>query len=216
MRSIAATGRISEGRGLFAALCLLLLASLVLGGCSQGKGASAGKSEYLSVLDRWSGGVKVYEGLEARLYLSATYKSEEFRRAYIERYSESYGLGQERSQALLERELEQGQEYNELFFTAYTPDERLNDFDRKDTVWQLYLEDDSGARVRPITVARMEVSEAVTREFFPYFDLWSRAYVAKFPKYAETGLPMPGQGQAMRLVVTGIFGKGAIEWRPVE
>lgn len=209
--------KLCEGRGLLAALCLLLfLAAVFLTGCGTGKTAEKPwtGADYYKVLDRWSRGLKLYEGLESRLYLNATYKGEEFRKAYIRRYAESYALGPERTQALLERELEQGLQYNEFFFTAYTPDERLNDFGKKDSVWQLYLEDGEGGLIRPISVSRIENSEAVIREFFPYYDLWSRAYAVKFPVYSETGQAIAGiDAQALKLVVTGIMGRGELVWR---
>ncbi|HBG47890.1 MAG TPA: hypothetical protein DDW94_13005 [Deltaproteobacteria bacterium] len=208
------TKKTGVGRGL-AVLCVLLLSAALFQGCGVGKesGKPAGEAGYNQALNRWSRGFKVYEGLESRLYMNATYKSVEFRKAYIQRYSESYAMGPERSQMLLERELEQAEGYNEFFFAAYTPDESINDFDKAASVWQLYLEDGSGGKVRPISIARVENSDAVIREFFPYYDLWSKAYVVKFPKYNETGQEIPGPDGLVRLTVTGVMGKGALEWR---
>ncbi len=192
-------------------LCLAL--SLALTACAGKKGVV--KPEYSEVLGKWTRSARVYEGLESRLYMNATYKSPEFREAYIDRYVESYELGEDYREALAVREAEQAEKYNEFFFTAYTPVENWNDFDRKDSVWRLYLEDDAGAKLSPVSITRLEGSDPVVREFFPYFDLWSYAYIVKFPKYSETGAePIPGEGTgAIRLVATGVLGKGELEWR---
>ncbi len=205
------------GRGL-GALCLLFFAAVFIYGCGPAKKTAPPSPDtaYYQALERWSRGFKAYEGFESRLYVNATYKGEEFRKAYIAKYSADYGLGPERSQALLERELEQVQAYNEFFFTAYTPDEELNDFHRKDSVWQVYLEDGQGNKVRPVSISRIENSEALMRDYFPYYDLWSRAYLARFPKYSENGQEIPGPSGAMKLSITGAMGKGELLWAPAK
>lgn len=203
----------TKGKGLLTGLCLLFLFAAISQGCAKGPAA---EPPYHKTLDHWSGGLRIHDKLESRLYLNATYKSEEFRKAYIRKYSGSYALGPERSDALLARELDQAAKYNEVFFTAHTPDEMVNDFDRKDSVWQLYLEDGSGNRARPISISRVEGTEAFIREFFPYFDLWSKAYLARFPKYSEEGTEMPGPDGTLKLIVTGVMGRGEVAWKTGE
>jgi hypothetical protein len=202
---------IIRGRGRIAVLCLLFFLSVVASGCGAVKGPSG--EDYFKVLDRWSRGQKVYQGLETRLYINATYKTSEFRQAYIERYSTSYELGPDQAKALMERETEQAEAFNEFFFTAYTPDVALNDFDLKESVWLLYIEDSAGNRAKPISVTAVDGSEPVIREFFPYFDLWSKAYTVKFPKYAESGGEINPEKGPVKLIVTGVMGKGELEWR---
>jgi len=184
----------------------------VLVACAAGNGVV--KPDYSEELDSWTRSVKVLEGLESRLYLSATFKSPSFREAYTYRYVESYGLGEDYRTSLMEREAEQAEKYNEFFVTAYTPVEELNDFDKKDSAWRLYLEDDKGAHLPPISITRLEGSDPLLREFFPYFDLWSTAYIVKFPKYSESGTePIPGPDtEFMRLLATGVVGKGELTW----
>ncbi len=190
-----------------------LFVLLVLSACAANKGVV--KPEYSEEIDNWTRTVKVFEGFEARLYLSATYKSPSFREAYADRYAESYGLTESHRAALIERETEQGDKYNEFFFTAYTPVDEWNDFEKKESVWRLYLEDDAGARLTPVSITKLDSSDPVLRKFFPYFDLWSSAYIVKFPKYADAGTePIPGPDTAfMRLIATGVIGKGQLEWR---
>jgi len=192
---------------------LFVLIVLSLSACAANKGVV--KPGYPEELENWTRTVKVFEGFETRLYFSATYKSPSFRESYIDRYVEGYGLGETYRSALIERETEQGAGYNEFFFTAYTPVDEWNDFEKKESIWRLYLEDDTGARLAPVSITKLDSSDAVLREFFPYFDLWSSAYIVKFPKYAPAGAePIPGPDTAsMRLIVTGVIGKGQLEWR---
>lgn len=199
-----------RGRGLIHALCLLFFISAIVAGCGGVRGTSG--DGYFKVLDRWSKGDKVYEGLESRLYMNATYKTAEFRKAYIDRYAKSYELSPERAKALMERETEQALAYNEFFFTGFTPEESLNDFAEKDSVWQIYLEDAKGNRAKPLSISAVPNSEPVLREFFPYFDLWSKAYTIQFPKYADNGDEMSPEAGPVKLIVTGVMGKGEMTW----
>ena len=189
-----------------------LFVLLVLGACAANK--EVVKPEYSEELDNWTRTVKVFEGFETRLYFSATYKSPSFRESYADRYVESYGLGESYRSALIERETEQGDRYNEFFFTAYTPVDEWNDFEKKESIWRLYLEDDTGARLTPVSITKLDNSDPVLREFFPYFDIWSSAYIVKFPKYSDAGTePIPGPNTAfMRLIATGVIGQGQLEW----
>ncbi len=193
-------------------ICFAFAVLLLAGGCAGKKAAV--KVDYGEALNRWTRSKKIYEGLEARLYLSATYKTLFFRDAYIERYSESYELDEDYKKALFEREKNLAEEYNEFFIAAYTPEENWNDFNQRNSVWKFYLEDSEGGRVTPISITRVESSDPRVTEFFPYLDLWSYGYSVKFPKYTETGAAIPAENaKYLKLMVTGILGKGELEWR---
>lgn len=197
-------------RGVFLVFCL----ALVLAGCSSGK-AITKKAAYSNALDKWTRSVTVYEGMDPRLYLNVTYKDKTFRDAYTERYAEGFELPEAYKGMLLVREAEASEQYNEFFLAVYSPVEALNDLDAKNSVWRLFLEDSSGARLAPVSITRLGPEDALLREFFPFFDPWSRAYIVKFPKYSETGTePIPGPDTAfIKIIVTGLFGKGELVWR---
>lgn len=194
---------------------ILAIAVAVTGCSKKGVRPEADHPDYMKTLDAQTRSVKIYSGLDSVLYLTATYKTMDFRRAYVERYADGYQLGESYRAALMEREREESDKYNEIFFTAYTPNARWNDFDAQNSVWRLYLEDSDGNRLIPVSVRKINGNEPLLREFFPYFDLWSSAYVVRFPKYSETGTePIPGDKTAfLRFVVTGVPGNGAVEWR---
>lgn len=201
---------------------LLLLILVALSGCAAKKAPppieKPQQKGYQEVLNKWTRGKKVFVGMESRLYFTATYKDPEFRAAYIDRYAQSYQLDDDMKKSLLDREMEQSDKFNEFFFAAYTPDQNWNDFDRLNSVWKLYLEDNSGSRLTPVTITKVDSSDPLIREFFPYFDLWSAGYIVRFPKYSEAGQePIPSSGTSyLRLVVTGVLGKGELEWRLKE
>lgn len=181
-------------------------------GCASKKALV--RANYNDSLNKWTVSKKVYDGLEARLFIGATYETPSFRKAYVERYVEDYELEDSYKKQLLEREKEQEEKYNEFFIAAYTPVEGWNDLDKRDSVWKLYLVDSAGSRVIPISVTRVDSSDPRVREFFPYLDLWSFGYDIKFPKFSETGAEMPSKdAKYLKLIVTGVLGTGELEWR---
>jgi hypothetical protein len=192
---------------------VVLTAVLLVAGCADRRAVL--KDAYLDTLSAWTRSRKIYEGFETRLYISATYKDASFRGAYMDFYAESYGLDEAHRASLSEREAYEGERYNVFFVTAYTPEDSWNDFDRRDSVWRLFLEDSSGARLKPISITRVDRSDPLVRELFPHMDLWSAAYMVRFPRYSEGGTePIPGKDTAfMRLIVTGALGRGELEWR---
>ncbi len=192
---------------------LILLAPLLLStaGCAWLRVEP--EARYLKVLHRWTQSEKVFKDLESRLYISATYKSPSFREAYIEEYARRYMLDEDYKKLLMEREMGEAGRYNEFFVSAYTPSDVWNDFDERDSIWRLYLEDSSGARVVPVEIERVERNDPLLREFFPYFDPWSEGYIVRFPKYTEQGAEMPAPDtEFIRLVVTGVLGGGELVW----
>lgn len=178
------------------------------------KAAKSG-SNYPEVLNRWTRGAKVLVGLELRLNFNATYKDIAFRTSYIDRYASSYQLDDAYKKILMEKETDQAEQYNEFFFTAFTPEDAWNDFDSRTSVWRLYLLDNLGNRLTPISIKKADKSDPLIRELFPYFDPWSQGYIVKFPKYSEAGKePIPGKDtKSLKLEVTGILGRGEVEWR---
>lgn len=195
-------------------LALVVFLFLAFTGCAGKKETVKKEDAYAKELNAWTRHVKIYEGLETRVYLTATFKGPDFRRAYVDKYAEGYQLGEDLKKSLVERELEQAEQYNEFFVAAFTPDEAWNDFNRTDSLWRLFMEESSGARLVPVSVTKVS-DDPLLREFFPYLDQWSSGYIVKFPKYSETGTePIPNKKtEFVKLKVTGVLGKGEVEWR---
>ncbi|MBI5286830.1 MAG: hypothetical protein HY878_04465 [Deltaproteobacteria bacterium] len=182
-------------------------------GCATNKAeVKPPQADYLNILNEWTRAQKVYDGLDTKLHIYATYKSWAFRMAYVDEYARRYLLDQVQKENLLAREREVDERFNEFFITAYTPDPKWNDFDRKGSIWTIYMEDDKGNRVSPIEVKKVDEKDPLVREFFPYLDLWSLGYVVRFPKYPPAGEgPFPGKD--FRLIITGALGRAELRWR---
>ena len=183
-------------------------------GCAA-KGKGKAVVDYFDLLDSWTRVEKVYEGVEPRLILKATYKNRLFRYAYIDRYVDDYKLGPRYKEAMRKKALELSLLYNEFIFAAHTPTERWNDFDRRDSIWKLYLEDNLGNRLTPISIDKLDAKDPLLHEFFPYIGLWSSIYIIRFPKYSESGTEsIPGADtDYLRLTVAGTIASGELVWQ---
>ncbi|MBI5971028.1 MAG: hypothetical protein HY884_07735 [Deltaproteobacteria bacterium] len=217
---IACNGRLKPGTSIgntlfFSSFRLSAVAVILLFayGCAGEKAVV--RPPYDDLLKAWTRSVKVYNGLDTTIYATATFKSPEFREAYITRYADGIKAAESLKMTLLEKETGEFEKYNEFFISVYTADDKWNDLEKPNSVWKLYLEDGRGARVTPVSVKKVDRDDALVKEFFPYLDAWSTAYVARFPKYTETGAePIPGNDTlALRLIITGVFGDGTLEWR---
>ncbi|MBI5235534.1 MAG: hypothetical protein HY886_04725 [Deltaproteobacteria bacterium] len=191
------------------AICILALI-LFVSGCT-----SAIKPDYNETLNRWTRNARIFHGLDAKLYVYATYKGTEFAGAYIDRYSSSFRLDEEYKKGLVERATHEAEMYNDFFLAVHTPDPSVNDLDKAGSIWRLYLETSSNERLNPIFINKADVKDPLLRDFFPYLDLWSSGYIVRFPKYSAEGTePIPGKDtKLMRLVISGPLGHAALEWR---
>ncbi|HZX35795.1 MAG TPA: hypothetical protein VFF54_04830 [Thermodesulfobacteriota bacterium] len=198
------------------AFCLFCLAALFAYSCAGG--GVKKPSSYNDELERLTRRGRIYEGLDARLHIYAVYKSETFRRAYIDEYASRYALSDELREVLLKFELESGEKYNEFLISAYTPLDEWNDFDDKEPTWRMYLSDKSGVRLEPLEIKRLDAKDPLYREFYPFIDYWSYVYSVRFPKYgADVDHPVGGaDSEYLTLAVTGIKGAGVLKWILLE
>lgn len=196
---------------------LLTLLFTVLIGCAVNKTAVSPQpvKTYFTVLNQWTKNQKVYENLETKLYVYATYKSWQWRQSYIDEYVKRYMMDALQKENIIAREKETDEKFNEFFLSIYTPDLKWNDFDKKDSIWNIYMEDEKGERVSPIEITKVDENNPIIREFFPYMDLWSYGYTVKFPKYMPAGKePFPSpSSKSIRLIITGAAGKAKLEWK---
>ncbi len=196
-------------------LCLIAGASLIAAaGCGQlhdyrdifrERGMSG---EYLSALNRWSRSQIVYSQLETQAHIRATYRSPEFNRAYLAEYASIYpaspgdreGKGEIPAAAA---------GFTEFICYAYIPEKSSNDFDRRGSIWSIFLIDGGGERIDPVEIKRIEPVTAVTTEFFPYINpYYGNSYRLRFP-------PRKGSGTAdgpLRLVFASVIARVELEF----
>ncbi len=182
----------------------------VFNGCAS---SSAHKQiDYYDVLESWTVKADAYVDLELRLLLESTYKSPEFRQAFVDEYATRYSLDSDAKAALARSSREAGSGVMEFFLSVYTAEIDWNDFDKKESIWKIYLEDASGARVEPLEIKKLDKNDARVEEFYSYVRPWSLVYSITFPTYAPSGGAIGEGGGHIKLIVTGAKGRGELLW----
>ncbi len=168
------------------------------------RGVSEG---YRIALAQWSRARIVYSQFETMAHIRATYRSPEFNRAYLQEYARIYQLSEDERKKRGELQTAATADFTEFIFYAYIPEKSSNDFDRRGSIWTIFLIDTSGARIDPVEVKRIEPVTAVTTEFFPYINPYhGSAYRLRFPP-----LTKPGQGP-LKLVFASVIANVELEF----
>ncbi|NPU82859.1 MAG: hypothetical protein HPY65_00095 [Syntrophaceae bacterium] len=208
------SGPIVRSRGgRFASFLAILSILLIPAGCGylqsyvdlvKEKGVSP---QYLSVLDTWTRTKGLTSQFETRADLFATFKSAEFRAAYVKDYARLYGLTEEQMKSRREVLDEMASDFDEFFFYAAMPDRDANDFDKSGSVWKIYLYDARGNRFEPMEVRRIIKVSSLVTAFYPYVNPYhGNCYTLKFK---AGSVP---KGGSFKLVFTGVLGKVELSW----
>jgi hypothetical protein len=192
-------------------LCLIGIAA-----CSHVQGyldmaKEKGMSEaYLQVLQQWTRSKIVYSQFETKIHVGATLRSPEFNRAYLQEYSRIYQLSADERKKREELQDAAASEFTEFIFYAYIPNRTENDFDRRGSIWSIFLINGKGERIAPAEVRRIDPITPVVTEFFPYGNpYYGIFYWLRFSQQEKTGL---GDGP-LKLVFTGVIGKVELEFQ---
>ncbi len=193
------------GRLVIGALCLVGISA-----CSQVQGyldvvSDKGISKsYVQELKRWTRSQKAYSRFETKAHIEATLRSHDFNRSYVEEYSRIYQLNTDERKKMEVTLTAAASEFTEFIFYAYVPNKMENDFDRRGSVWSIFLVNGKGEKIAPIEVKRLDPVTPVVAEFFPYINpYYGVAYRLLFSQQLKDG---HGDGP-LKLVFTSVIGK---------
>jgi len=193
-------------------LLILIFVSMTAYSCAGPIAVARGR--YNGELHRWTQEAKAFSSLEERLSVVATYRGADFKRAYREYYAESFGLSASERADLRAKDKAALGKYSEFLLSVHTSEVSLNNLDTKKSPWKIYLFDSTGARCEPLSITRVDRADPVRGAFFPYIDLWSTAYVVRFPRYPEPGkAPFPAlNARYIKLAISSILGRVELKW----
>ncbi len=191
------------------ALLIGLVSFLGIGACSHVREyADIARSKEVSEayrvqLARWTRSQIVHSQFETRVHIHATYLGPEFNRAYLDEYARLYRLSEGEKRSRAESDAAKASEFTEFLFYAYIPEKPSNDFDRKGSIWSVFLIDSKGQKVLPTGIGRINPVTPVILNFFPYVHAqYGIAYRLKFPASAAALIADP----STKLVFTGVVG----------
>ena len=166
---------------------------------------------YLDVLNHWTRKETIYSQFETRIQISATYKSDEFNRAYHEEYARIYNLTEGERKHREEMLAGFTRDYREILFYAAMPNKGANDFDKANSSWAVFMSDDQGKQVKPLEIRKLEKITPVMEAFFPYINKYHGiCYTLKFPLADAT--TVNSTSKPLKLVIMGVLGKAELSW----
>lgn len=159
----------------------------------------------------WTRSGKDIRDFDAVLEVYATYKSPEWRVAYVDMLAHRMELSADKRAELLHEQRQQAAEFHEFEVLVSTYVSRENDLQKgEDSIWRVRLSDDQGNEATPISVRRDRTPREVIRDIYPVVPDFSEAYVVRFP--ASVALLRP-DATSFSLRIGGSRGAVSLEWR---
>jgi hypothetical protein len=200
---------------------LLVVAAVAFAACQSDKALRVDFSEtprayvakdYRDVYDRWTRHDFVMHDVEKALEVWATFKSWDFREAYVERYAAVYSLPDAERATLRNAQRDSLHKAYEFHVTAQSANYKWNDLEKSSSPWRLTLLDALGHELPPVKIQVEKLPDAYEMEFFPAKTPFSRTYSVRFvvPTTGEfAGIP----SGAITLRFSCPIGRVELTWR---
>src|SRR5215472_14080783 len=173
-------------------------------------------SDYTQVLKRWTRNESliVLSELADALNVTATYESWDFRWAYVIKYAADYRLTIDQRRDLLEHTLRETQDDHEFYVALYGPNWRWTDLSRPTSAWIVRLIDDQGNETAPAKIEAIVKPGPLEERYFPYTNVWRRAFRIRFPRFTGDGRPtIANTARWFGLRFAGADGNGELRWK---
>jgi hypothetical protein len=197
----------------------VLLAALVA--CQSDKAARVDFSEtpreyfakdYSEVYERWTRHDFVSHDAEKAIEMWVTFKSWDFREAYIERYAATYSISDADRVALRQQQKNALHEAYEFHVTAQSANYKWNDLEKKSSPWRFVLLDALGHELQPESIRVEKLPEVVEKDFFPAKTPFTKAYSVRFVAPPNGEFAGVGSG-AIVLRLSSPAGRVELSWR---
>jgi len=168
-------------------------------------------SEYHDIYERWTRHEKIMSGVEAALEVWATYKSQEFRQAFVAHYAETYAMKDDARETLRQTQLDAAAGAYEFEVTAQSANYKWNDLEKKSSPWRVLLVDGAGHELTAERITVERLPDLFEREFYPAKTPFSKTYLIRFIRGHEDGFAGERSGE-LSLRFAGPLGSSDLRW----
>jgi hypothetical protein len=167
--------------------------------------------EYHAVYERWTRHDYAEHGADKAIEVWATFKSWDFREAYVEHYAAIYPDADRATLRQAQRDAYH-QAY-EFHLVAQSADYTWNDLDKSNSAWRLTLVDALGHELQSERVRVEKLPDAYESDFFPDKTPFSKTYSVRFL------MPAPGaewsgvKSGSITLRIASPIGKVELLWQ---
>jgi hypothetical protein len=138
-------------------------------------------NDYDSVYQRWTRhDYALHEHVDKAIEVWATFKSWDFREAYIERYASVYSLSDADRTTLRQAQRDAYHQAYEFHVIAQSADYTWNDLDKSSSAWRVSLVDALGHEIPSDRIRVEKLPDAYERDFFPAKTPFSKTYSIRF------------------------------------
>jgi hypothetical protein len=202
----------------------VLTVAALAGGCASQKPKLVDFSEsernyvakdYEDVYVRWTRHQSALTDADVALEAWATYKSWDFREAYVERYATVYSLSEADRATLRRSQLEAFHKGYEFHVTAQSWSFSWNDLEKASSAWRTTLVDAAGHELMPEPIRVERLPDAYEREFFPDKTPFTKTYSIRFQVPSgdsEFGGPKSG---SITLRIASPIGRLDLTWQSI-
>jgi hypothetical protein len=207
--------------GARASLAAVLVACAVSVGCAEKQISidfsdtprDYASKDYERIYDRWTRHETVFIDADVALEVWATFKSWDFREAFIERYAQIYQLSDADEKALRSSQRKILDEAYEFHVTAQAAEYGWNDLEKASSPWRATLIDALGHELAPEYVKVQKLPDAYEGAFFPKRTPFTKTYAIRFALPADAGAFAGTKSGLIKLRLASPIGRIELEWR---
>jgi len=171
-------------------------------------------SDYEQVYQRWTRHQTVLHDTDTALEAWATYRSTEFREAFVARYAEAYQLDGGETERLLQAQHDAAAVSYDFVVTTQSNNYKWNDIEKKNSPWRVQLIDGAGHVVTPDELREERFPDLFQQAFYPSKTPFSKTYSIRFNHSVERDEAFLGERSgSLTLRLAGPFGHLDLVWR---
>jgi len=172
-----------------------------------------GSTDYPEVYQRWTRHEKVVSQTESALEMWATFRSLDFRDAFVAHYAEAYALNAADRDRLLQAQRDAAGAAYEFLITAQSANYRWNDLEKKSSPWRVTLRDGAGDELEPDELRVEKLPDMFEREFYPAKTPFTKTYFARFSRTPDQDAAFEGERTgSIVLRFAGPLGHADLRW----
>jgi len=143
--------------------------------------------DYQPVHDAWTRHAKLVQDVGTVMEVWATFKSWDFRQAYIAKYAKAYDLPEGEREGLAKSQQDAARTVYEIHLVAQSTTDKWNDLERRNSPWRITLLDGTGAELSAASIKVEKFPEIYESEFFPNRTPFSKTYTLRFVRPDGSG-----------------------------
>ena len=169
-------------------------------------------NDYTEVYEQWTRHDFVMHDVEKAMEVWATFKSWDFREAYIERYAAIYSLSEAERGKLRAGQKDALHRTYEFHLTSQSANYKWNDLEKASSPWVVTLLDALGHELQAQPIKVEKLPEAYELEFFPAKTPFSKTYNVRFESPPSSDFVGIKSGSII-LRIASPLGRIELTWR---